>query len=249
MQIPLNILHDYIGIIVLGPLAIDLLLRNRRHPNTTTFELGLATLCATITTMAYGIPVLFSQQPRIISMGTFVGDLMQTSAMLFMWFIVIRASLGTKPKVMHGATVLVVLLAMVSMAEALYRNLTPPYSTNILNRANGSIAIVYTDSGLYQLLNGINSLALLALGLYFLKEAKRATLRSQRLRIRGIASGFIVGSSAFLFTSAFPVDKQLLFSASVLLIAFLIIAVVGVISLRMMAVEKKAMPQTADTVA
>ncbi len=35
MQIPLNLIHDYIGIIVLGPLAIDLLLRNWRHSSIT----------------------------------------------------------------------------------------------------------------------------------------------------------------------------------------------------------------------
>ncbi len=239
MQIPLNIIHNYIGLIVMGSLSIDLLRRNRKHPNTTTLQLGLATLCATITTFFFGIPVLFTQDTQTISAWTFVGEVTQIAAMLFMWQIVIRAAFSLKPRFKGAATASVFLIAAASIAEAVHRNFTPPYSTSVLVRADSTIAVVYTNTMAYQILNSINSLALLALGLYFLKEANLAKLQSQRFRTRGIAIGFVIASCSFIFTAALPIDKQLPFSVTVLSVAFLIIAIVGIISLRMMRLERE----------
>lgn len=238
MQIPLNILHDYIGAIVMGGLSIDLLRRNHRKPNSTTLHFGLATACMALATIAFGFPALLTHDTYRLSIGTFVGDLFATAAMLFLWFISIRAFLATRPRLSQIANVLVVLLTVACIAEGIHRNLTPPYGTSVIVHDGGQLALVYTDSLLYKILNPIDSLALVLISIYFFRQASIPTEKSQRLRLKSVSIGFIFGALAFLITPTLPLNQQLPFTAIMLGIGFLTIAIAGIMSIWLMPKER-----------
>jgi len=241
MEIPLNIIHDYIGIPVLGLLAYDLLKRHRQRPNYSTHLLGLACTYFTVTVIAFSLPVLLTHNTQLLSVGTFVGDCFQAAAFLCLWLLVIRAFLGNKPVLSKVATGLVIILTIVSMAEAIHRNLTPPYSTELIRTASNMPALTYNDSLAYQILAGLHGLSLLFTGAYFWRQGKEAPTKSQALRIRSIALAFLAGSSIFVIAPGFPVEDQLQVIGVGLSIVFLILGASTVIG-RIMKRQENSTP-------
>lgn len=243
MQVPLNILHDYIGVVVMTGLSIDILRRNRRKPNLTTLYFGLATGCFALATGLFGLPALFTRDAFWLSLFTFIGDIFVSSAMLLLWFIGIRAFLATRPRATNIAYIAVIILTILCMAEAIHRNLTPPYSTMVTVGATGKIAVEYVDTLLYNILNPIDSLALVLIGIYFFRQANVPPQKSQRIRLRGVSIGFVFGALAFLVTPALSTENQVIFTAVTLNSGFLVIAVAGIISLILVPRERKAQLQ------
>lgn len=207
MEVPLNILHNYIGLPVMAGLAFETLRRNRTTNNTTGILLGLASLFGAFATAALGIPVLFTQDPTLLSIGTLFGDLFLTILFLIMWIISIRAFLANHPKIVPIAQAAVVALTIACIVEAFHRNIFLSPSTEVI-QSNGGIALVYKDSILYQVLSGLDSVALLFMSTYFWRQGKDVVKTSQRIRIRSVALGFTLGALGFILVAAFPVEYQ-----------------------------------------
>lgn len=244
MEIPINLLHNYIGTIVMSGLSIDILRRYRRNPNPTTLYFGLATAAAAFATAFLGIPALFTQAPFILSATTFLSDLFVSVTLLFLWIISIRAFLANHPLTSKIALGAASGLAIVSMIEAIFRNLTFPYGTHIERTANNQLAVIYEHTLLFNVFLAVNSLSLLFIAIYFAKQASLPPARSQRIRLRGVSSGFIIGAINFMTTPLLPIEQQALYTVACFTVGFLIIAVAGIISLWLIPKEKRAAATT-----
>lgn len=228
MEVPLNIIHDYIGFPILVGIGLDSLRRYRKSQNITAKYIGWTSLLTAVTTLSFGLPVLFTHDPFLLSVGTFIGDCAFAVAMLMLWLIVIRGAFITRPRLFIATKVAAGLLTAGLIVEAVLRNLVSPYSTFVTKSADG-IALLYRDSTLYKILSGIDSLAMLLVSIYFWKLASAAPTTAQRLRIRSFAVAFVFFASAFVLTPAFPVDNQAAISFTLLSIGFIIVGVFSVI--------------------
>jgi hypothetical protein len=180
--------------------------------------------------IAYSFPSLFTFNPKTLSFFTFIGDCTQAASLLFLWLLSIRAFLGTKPKAMFTANVLVFLLAIASMIDAIIRNVSPPYlNTKIVMISDRTYDIVYANSMSYNILTGINSLAFFLLSFYFWKQADSAPTSGQKLRIRGLAIAFLITSLVFVGMPVIPFHGLFEIKDSILTIIFLIIVVSGIV--------------------
>ncbi len=212
MQIPQNLIQDYLVLPFAVYLAIDNLIRYRKTKNLTSLQLCLATTYISVSMVAFGVPAAFTHDPRLISMGTFVGDVMQAASFIFLWFISIRAFLSHRPKLQKTAYIFVYLLTAALMAEAVYRDLTPPYGAKIIELSAGKLALIYNDTMFTTILYAVDSLALLILGIYFWMQAKAAPTLSQQIKIRSFAIGMVFITLAFTVPHAFPLEQQLVIS-------------------------------------
>lgn len=233
MEIPYNIIHNYIAFPVLLIIGIDALRRNRANHNITASYVGLACIMGAIAAFCFGFPALFTHDARALSIWTFVGDCAYTFAMLLLWLILIRGTLAHKRTLFVAANSLAVILGIVSLVEAVHRNLILSHSAYISSTAGGGIALLYVDSLSFQIINGLNSLALALIGVYFWRQGKGAATKAQRLRIRSLAVGFLFFAAAFVITPIFPVDNQAQISVALLSAGLIIIgffAVIGAIA-------------------
>lgn len=240
MEVPINLLHNYIGTVVMTGLSIDILRRNRRNPNPTTLYFGLATAAVAVATAALGIPALFTHDRFILSATTFLSDIAVSVTLLFLWIISIRAFLSKFPKLSKVALAIVGALAVTTMIEAIFRNLTFPYGTHIETTASGQLAVIYYHSMLFNILTAINSLSLLCISAYFLRQASQPPALSQRIRLRGVSIGFIIAGFNFITTPLMPIEKQALYIVACFTLGFLVIAVSGITSLWLIPKEKQA---------
>lgn len=229
MEVPLNIIHDYIGAPVLLGLGIDAMRRYRKNRNSTSLFLSLACLVEAIGLMGLGLPVLFTHDPQLLSLGTFVGDTAFALSMMFIWIICIRAFLGKYSRAQSIAGVLIGALVIVSFATAAARYLRPPYDSVEVIRSSGSLALTYKDTLTYTIVNGLNSIALVLLAIFLWRQGRDAPDIGQRLRIRGLAFSFCFIASAFLIVPALPVENQLRVSVLLWSLAFIVIGVFGTI--------------------
>jgi hypothetical protein len=230
MQFPLNIIHVYIGFPVLLLVSLEAFYRNNKKRNITTLYIGYATLLLALSMLSFGIPALFITDSRTLSIFTYIGDVLQAVSLLFFWFISIRAFVGTKPKLKIVAQILVITLCIAIITEAMFRNLTPPYSTAIETSANGITTIVYSDTLRYIILNGINSIAFLLLGVFFWMQGNAASTPSRKLRIRSYATGFLIAALVYIAMPAYKISETIFLRSVLLSVLFLIIAVAAVIS-------------------
>lgn len=230
MEVPLNIIHDYIGLPVLLGVSIDLFNRQRVSKNSTTFRFAWACLLAAIACVAFGLPPLLTSDPKILSIGTLIGDTAISLTMFFLWTIVIRAFLGRSKLFSRLAWVAAAVLTAANIVENFVRNLsTSPYSTELVTNANGRIAVVYNDSTLYPILHGLNSLALLLVAIFFWTQAKDAPDRGQKVRIRSLAVGFMLFTAAYVISPTFPLEQQAVVSAILLSSGLLIIGLANIV--------------------
>lgn len=229
MQYPIFDSHFYIGFFVLVWLAFDFFNRYRKSQNISTLYIACASFSLAISVFAFGFPVLWTRDPKTLSFFTFIGDCTQTASFLFLWLLSIRAFLGTKPKIMFIANTLVFLLAIVSMIDAILRNLTPPYlETKIVSVSSYAFDITYTDSLRYSILTGLNSLSFFLLSFYFWKQGDAAPNSGQKLRIRGLAIAFFITSLVFIVMPAIPFKGLFDIKDGLLTIIFLIIVISGI---------------------
>ena len=240
MEVPINLLHNYIGTVVMAGLSIDILRRYFRNPNPTTLYFGLATASVVFVTASFGIPALFTHDAFWLSVFTFVGDLFLSVTLLFLWIISIRAFLSNRPTLAKIAAGSVGLLAAASMVEAIFRNLTYPYGTHIERTATNQLAVIYDHNMLFNILTAVNSLSLLFISIYFIRQASQPPALSQRIRLRGVSIGFIIAAFNFIATPLLPLEKQALFTVACFTVGFLVIAIAGIISIWLIPKEKRA---------
>jgi hypothetical protein len=215
MEVPLNIIHNYIGFPVLLGLGIDTFRRYKKNNNVTSLYVGLACLSASLAEFCYGMPVLFTHNQRTLSITTLFGDILVGLSMMSLWFLTTRAFLSRWPKAVVFANTLVIAFTGVVITEALFRNLTLPYKITILHNANGGITYSYADAPLYTIFSSIDSLALVFMAIFFWRQGKAAPTKGQRLRIRSFATSFILVSVAFIVPATMPENIQ--FRVSVIL--------------------------------
>lgn len=225
MQLPINVIHFYIAIPVLTYLAIDSLIRYKKNNNQVTFYLGLALLYESLAVICLGIPILLSKNLDLFNFGTYAGDIFQAASFLMLWFISIKAFLAHKPLLLNIANIGAVSLFVAIVIDAIVRNLDKPYKNEILQRSTNTISIVYNNTLYYQILNGIDSLVLIFIAVYFWKQANKSPTNSSTIKIKTVSIGFIFAALAFTVTPALPLNIQPFISAVLLthsLLAFTI---------------------------
>lgn len=229
MQFPIYDMHYYIGFPVLLWLAYDSYKRYRKNQNISSLYIACASLSMSLSMFTFGFPALFTNDPRTLSFFTFIGDCSQIAGFLFLWLLSIRAFLSSKPKIMFIANTFVLGLAIISMIEAMIRNLTFPYSTSIVKVSNTFFDIVYKDTLRYNILTAINSLSLFLLSFYFWKQSNSAPNKAQSLRIRALSIAFFISSLVFIVMPAIPIPGLIDIKDSMLTLIFLIIALSAII--------------------
>ncbi|RTK95000.1 hypothetical protein EKI60_00905 [Candidatus Saccharibacteria bacterium] len=227
MDIPLNVLHNFIGAPIFGWLAFDTFRRNRSKSNQTALYFGWASFFASIALFFFSYPTLFTHDTYLLSVGVLIGDCFFAGAMLMLWLIYIRVFLPNKPLFRTTATILIGILTLVIFAEAVHRTLTPPYGAYI-NYANDGIALVFRENTLYKILVGLDSLALVFTGVYFWRLGKQAPNLWQRMRVRGLAIGFGVFATSLLIVPALPLADQATTSFGIFLVGVIIVAITSI---------------------
>lgn len=230
MEVPLNILHNYVGLPVLLGLSVDSLLRYRKTNNSTSLFFGWGCFAAAIATAFFGLPALFTHDSYLLSVGTFLGDIAYPVAMFLFWQISLRAA-TSKPRLILFVNTILGALTIALIFEAIFRNLTPPYGNRIIYDASGRTALEYTDTIFFTVFNAIDSLALIFLGIYFWRQGKNAPTRSQRVRILTVAPAFGIVTLAFLFGPLLPLDLQPIFHVVMLSMGFILAAIGGIVGL------------------
>lgn len=230
MQIPIYDSHFFIGFPVLLWLAYDSYRRYRKNQNVSTLYLAYASLWMSITMFCFGFPALFTSNPRILSLFTFIGDCMLASALLFMWLLSIRAFLSNKPKTMFVANCVVIALAIGSFVDSFVRNLRLPYSTNLVAVTSNTSDIIFAGSLRYSILVGINSISLFLLSFYFWKQGNGAPNSGQRLRIRALSITFLFASLVLIAMPSIPLSNNFELRDLILSTVFILIggsAIIG----------------------
>lgn len=230
MEVPLNIIHNYIAAPVLFGLGVDLLRRYMRNKNRTSLFLAATCLLATLSVLSFGIPVLFTHNLQVLNAWTFVGDVAFSFSLLLLWFISIQAFLGRWPAAVKIATTLVIGLTIACIVDAVQRTLIPPFDGIELMRANGQLALLYKDTLSYSILNGLDSIVLIFIAIFFWRQGKAAPDAGQRIRVRGVALGFSIAAGGFILVPALlPVHKQFQVSTILWIASCLTIAVAGIL--------------------
>ena len=225
--------------VVAAGLSIDILRRNRRNPNPTTLHFGLAITCVALGTALYGLPVLWTHDALLLNIATFAADVLIAAALLFLWFITSRAFLPTRPRRALALNIFAGILTAICMIEAIPRNLTAPYSMQLVQQPSGQLAVLYTASPFSQFINTLDAFVLVFIGIYFFKQSSLPPAKSQRIRLRGVSVSFIFAAVAFLATPALPISNQRMFSVIMFSIGFIAMAVAGIISLWMAPKERQ----------
>lgn len=228
IDVPWNVVHNYIGFPVLLFIGIDTLRRNKDNDNLTSRYLGWTCILSSVALLAFGVPALLTHDARLLSIGTLVGDFAYASGMLLLWLIILRAAFGSRPRVLKVMNTLFVLLTFGLYVEALVRNLQTPYST-FIKQIEGGVALTYTDGMWYTVLNGIDSLALLFIGIYFWRQAGGAETSAQKMRIRSLAAGLLCFAAAFVVTPMFTLSDQARISFILISVGIVIIGVFNIV--------------------
>lgn len=231
MEIPLNALHNYISAPVLLAFGIDNLRRYRKNQNSTSLQLALFCILTSFAQFCFGIPALFTQDSRLLSLGTLGGDLFLAFGLLSLWLIINRAFLSGKPVVKNIVTATNWLVAVGLCVESLVKNLQAPYGTSLTRDAAGVASLVYRDEFVYNALIGIHSLALIFIAIFFWRQGKMAATSVQRMRIRSVSIGMILGSSPYFLNPFLPLGKQAVFSVIMWSAAAIALATLNVVAL------------------
>ncbi|MCA9329744.1 hypothetical protein KDA11_03800, partial [Candidatus Saccharibacteria bacterium] len=77
----------------------------------------------------------------------------------------------------------------------------------------------------------INSISLICVGVYFLKQIISIKNKSQRLRLKGVSFGFIIAGLNFIVTPFIKADFHTTFTAVNMTLCFLVIALMSIASI------------------
>lgn len=229
MEVPLNSLHYYLGFPILLGLGIDSIRRYHKNRNTTSLYIGMACTLAGIALAAFGLPVLFTHNPKELSLGTMIGDISMAIAMMYLWFICIRAFLGSRKNLVLTANITAIVLMVLVSFGSIMANLFEPYGTQITHNPEGGISLTYTEHMDFVILSGINSISLLLIALFFWRQGSAAPTKGQSIRIRSIAVGFILAIGPFITASFLPSSVQTIFGVIMWTMAVLALAIMNMI--------------------
>ncbi len=197
MQLPLNDIHFFIGFPVLMVLAIDTFLKYRKSGNVTTLYIAMASLFLALSQFCWGFPSLFTKDPQILSYFSFIGDSIQSLMFVMTWLIVVRGYV-IKKRTRIVSYIAITLITLLGIFEAFRVNLFPPYPTYIESLSANSYDIVFTSTTIYSTLTAINSISFLLIAVYFWRSANKSTSKSQKFRIKSLATAFLIASILYI---------------------------------------------------
>ena len=111
-------------------------------------------------------------------------------------------------------------------------NLRYPYGTSVVRDAAQGVSLAYNDTWVYALLIGVHSVALILIAVFFWGQGSHVPRLGQRLRVRSIAVGFILGSTPFLINPLLSLDAQAVVGVvfwSLSIVSLAIINLVGLV--------------------
>lgn len=202
--------------------------RYKKTNNMTNLYLASMSFCGAMSQAAYGIPALFTSSNQTLSFFAFVGDSFMTGALLLAWLLCTRAYFSSKPKIMLVINIVLSLIAIATIVASGLNNLQASFfSTSLVKINETSSDIVFKDSMLFIVLNGLMSLSLFILTYYFWKQGGTAPTKSQRFRIKSLALSFFCLALVFVVMPAVPFSDYVELRSVTLSFAFIIIAVAG----------------------
>ncbi len=197
MRIPLNMLHWYIGLVVVTVFAIRGLMAAHRTKNRITLFLGLAGLWFAICFCFYGLPPLFTLDPVILTTSTMLGDIASFIGLFFVWMAVARAY---APNSRLGRTIILLYAGALLLAGSYFsivENLANP--VRMAQLPSGVWNIYFSFSRGFEVVTALQYFSFILIAIKFWQQAAGVTATEQRWRLRTIALGFfIVGCVYFL---------------------------------------------------
>ena len=229
MQIPLNVIHNYIGFPVLIVLGCDALRRYRKTQNITSLYLALACLFSSVALFSFGVPALFTRSTMAISIGSLIGDYFFSFGMLWLWFIATRSFLANLPAVRKVVNSVAVGVTALLCINSVFVNLTPPYGAHLIANPNGGVALAYRTSQIYNILMAYHSISLLIIAIFFWREGAAIPNIGHRIRVQGFAVSFLIVASAFFFNAILATELQATVTVTLWSVALIYLAIMNVV--------------------
>ena len=230
MQIPVNDTHFFIVFPVLIGLALDTYMRYKKTGNISTLYISLGSLFLGLGSFFWAVPSLFTSDPKTLSYFTLVADSFQALFFLMLWLLAIRAFFSTNKLLKIFMYIFVYSITFASILQSTYRTVISPYTTYIVELSSSTYDIVFKDTTYYYFFAAINSISLILLGVYFLRNANSSTSSSQRTRIKAMSLIFILGSLVFIAVPAVPFGTNINLEDRTISIIYVIVLIVLLIS-------------------
>lgn len=196
MQIPLNVIHYYIGIILTAYLAYSGFTKSTSGAGGLTRSFAVSSLLMCLGLCSYGIPPLLTTNSDALSWGIIVGDLFQFAALVTIWFTVIRIYLNAHAVLSRFVKIAVVVCAIVAQVLTTHDNLKHPVT---LTQSNGAWNLNYSYLYWYSIFAAIMYASLLFLSIFLWRQSAKIEKRLQRFRVRSF--GLLLGGVSLIFIS------------------------------------------------
>ena len=193
MHLPINTIHWYIGFPIVLFIGIRGILEYRKDGSKLNKYLGLTGLFYSLCFLAYGVPAAISENSRLLSASTIVGDVLQFIALFFMWLAVVRVYAAKKPFLRGVILTLVTLLFIISVYLSVATVSSSPVT--ITQLPSGYWNINFPFSGLYSLVTALQYFSFILLSAYFVSQARFSNDKLKKARIYAVSALlFLVGA-------------------------------------------------------
>ncbi len=199
MRIPLNLIQFYIGLPLLVFLSVRSFLSNRRSPNTTTLLVGVTTGLYAVSYASQIIPIFFTENSTVLSLGTIVAVFFESLALFFVWQIVFRIYLSNSVSMRRAASVLIGIAATAVAYVGIQAAFIQPTT---LQQVGGiwNINIPYPFS--QRLLSAFLYSGLLLIAGNFYMQSRQINKAPQKILLVGFSLGLTL-ISLFFFAQPF----------------------------------------------
>ena len=227
MGIPLNLIQFYIGAPILAYICIRGLFFAKDKSNPVTRYVAYATGIFAVAALIYSIPVLFTHDSNILTIGTIIADTFQYLSLATVGFLACHLSLSQWPTLKKFVNLLVIILSGVYVYVSVRENLAFP--AHVISTAEGiQLALVSTRT--YNIWNGLAFTSLFFVGVSFLSQLRQVMRSSQRYRVAALGTFFVLNGLLFPAIPIFNLDVTSLPIAVSVAVSFILMAILMALS-------------------
>lgn len=219
MRIPLNVIHWYIGWPVVLIIALRSLILRNSSKNMINTYFGLAAWTFLLCLTAYGLPLQFTDDSKILTVFTIIADSLQFLALFFLWLAALRLYLPSNTLVRRtigGADLVVV---AIGIAVSITSNMATPVT---LTYVNSAWQLNFSFPFAYQIITAIQYSCLLLIASKFWTQSRSVAVASQKLRLRAFSAGFLIYGGVFVVRPFLTVSPNSVPQAILLAVGLLI---------------------------
>ncbi len=195
MYIPLNKIHWYVAIPIVLFIGVRGLVQYKKDRNRLNLYVGWVGLLYTACFVSYGIPLLLTSNPDIISSSILLGDILQFMALFTIWLGVIRVYLTKNNQLSKFAVFLNILFLIISIIVSLFN--ANGSSVQLNQTSSGFIEIILPTSFWFELIIAIEYIGFVLFGAYFIYGARQNKDINKKIRMYSIA--FILTTIGLLY--------------------------------------------------